>query len=593
MLWVLLLLLPAQVVTTPVTKCDGNKYALGRLCCDLCPPGECQDMFLSLHYLGPLPTPPVLCTALGLCEQGVCVLTQQGLVGGSGPGISPERSQEAGVGTAHGTGHQVLGDLLPQRPQGPGRVCALGPSSPLSHPPTGHHVSADCTESQATRCSPCPPGTFMAHDNRKTQCQTCAKCRDDQEVVKNCTPTSDQQCQCKTGQCYCDSENCPEMCYPCTRCPGATRHPCTATRDTVCATEPSPAPGNLTRNPVATDSGLLVGFPWGTVINFIVIAIGIAIGIAIVIGLICCYGGKQARSGEPSSHVRSRESVQPNEDPESGPPAPGVETTPLMEEGGSALAPAARPCPGPSDDPGEAVELMVMSRGSPTTPELSPRAVPDAHRSLSWASLRRLEQSRESVQPNEDPESGPPAPGVETTPLMEEGGSALAPGARPCPGPSDDPGEAVELMVMSRGSKTTPELSPRAVPDAHRSLSWASLRRLEQEYKQKYILKDESYDAINTLYHEFRQKLPEHDWKIFMNFVGTEENGAEVCDHDNPGTLMEPHHQITVCLKEDTGRVVFRLMAVLHQRGLHEPLQNIINMLIAENIIGSHAETPN
>ncbi|KAM7085968.1 uncharacterized protein WM277_027007 isoform 2-T2 [Molossus nigricans] len=391
MLWVLLLLLPAQVVAAAVTKCDENKYALGRLCCDLCPPG--------------------------------------------------------------------------------------------------HHVSAHCTESQATRCSPCPAGTFMAHDNHENQCQTCANCRDDQEVVKNCTPTSDQQCQCKTGQCYCDTENCPEMCYPCTRCPGVTLHPCTATRDTVCATEPSPAPGNPTRNPVTTDSGLLVEFPWDYMVIIIVFVTVVVVGFCLFIAYSFRKRGVQhirevvrcfkTRSGEPGSHVRSRESVQPNEDPESGPPAPGVETTPLMEEGGSALAPAARPCPGPSDDPGEAVELMVMSRGNPMTPELAPRAVPDAHRPLSWASLRRLEQSRESVQPNEDPESGPPAPGVETTPLMEEGGSALAPGARPCPGPSDDPGEAVELMVMSRGSPMTPELSPRAVPDAHRPLSWASLRRLE------------------------------------------------------------------------------------------------------------------
>ncbi|KAM7085158.1 uncharacterized protein WM277_026568 isoform 2-T2 [Molossus nigricans] len=299
MLWVLLLLLQAHVVTTPVTKCHGNKYALGRLCCDLCPPG--------------------------------------------------------------------------------------------------HHVSAHCTESQATRCSPCPPGTFMAHHNHDTQCQICADCRDYQEVVKNCTPTSDQQCQCKTGQYYCDTENCPERCYPCTRCPGVTLHPCTATRDTVCATEPSPAPGNPTRNPVATDSGLVVGIPWYYMVIIIVFVTVVCLiiaysfrkrGVQLIWEVVRYF---KTRSGEPGSHVRSRESVQPNEDPESSPPAPGVETTPLMEEGGSALAPGARPCPGPSDDPGEAVKPMVVSRGSKTTPQLSPRAVPDAHRSLSRASLRRLE----------------------------------------------------------------------------------------------------------------------------------------------------------------------------------------------------------
>lgn len=78
-----------------------------------------------------------------------------------------------------------------------------------------------------------------------------------------------------------------------------------------------------------------------------------------------------------------------------------------------------------------------------------------------------------------------------------------------------------------------------------------------------------------------------------MAFVSTEDNDTEVCDHENPGTLTEPHHKLTICWKEEPGRDVFKLMAVLHKNGLQESLQNIINMLIAANIIGRHAETPN
>lgn len=40
----------------------------------------------------------------------------------------------------------------------------------------------------------------------------------DQEEVTLCSPTRDRQCQCKTGSYYCDSGDCVEMCYRCTRC---------------------------------------------------------------------------------------------------------------------------------------------------------------------------------------------------------------------------------------------------------------------------------------------------------------------------------------------------------------------------------------
>ncbi|XP_019510269.1 PREDICTED: tumor necrosis factor receptor superfamily member 26-like isoform X2 [Hipposideros armiger] len=110
--------------------------------------------------------------------------------------------------------------------------------------PAGQHVSKHCDGTQSTQCSQCEPDTFTAHPNSETSCLPCAQCRDDQEKVTSCSPTRDRQCQCKTGSYYCDSGDCVEMCYRCTRCEGATLHPCNATQDAICAAETSPVPGN-------------------------------------------------------------------------------------------------------------------------------------------------------------------------------------------------------------------------------------------------------------------------------------------------------------------------------------------------------------
>nr|XP_023397583.1 cysteine--tRNA ligase, cytoplasmic isoform X2 [Loxodonta africana] len=80
----------------------------------------------------------------------------------------------------------------------------------------------------------------MSHSSGLTYCLPCTQCRKDQEVVANCTRTSNRQCQCKTGF-YCESEDC-EICRPCHSCPEGTviRHPCNATTDTVCEEEKAP-----------------------------------------------------------------------------------------------------------------------------------------------------------------------------------------------------------------------------------------------------------------------------------------------------------------------------------------------------------------
>ncbi|XP_059566785.1 tumor necrosis factor receptor superfamily member 26-like [Myotis daubentonii] len=131
---------------------------------------------------------------------------------------------------------------------------------------------------QALRCCPCPPDSFLAHPSRAQSCSPCTQCREDQEMVSDCTPTQDRRCQCKTGEFYCDSEHCLEGCYRCTSCPGATLLTCTPTRDTMCAPaaqpEPGPPAGSLSVSALAVSV---------VCIGIVIIGIAIAIGIPIAI----------------------------------------------------------------------------------------------------------------------------------------------------------------------------------------------------------------------------------------------------------------------------------------------------------------------
>ena len=64
--------------------------------------------------------------------------------------------------------------------------------------PTGHFMSKECQVSaNDTQCSPCHSGTFNAKENKDTVCHYCrTSCRDKETVVKNCSSTSDIQCEC-------------------------------------------------------------------------------------------------------------------------------------------------------------------------------------------------------------------------------------------------------------------------------------------------------------------------------------------------------------------------------------------------------------
>ncbi|XP_006911048.1 tumor necrosis factor receptor superfamily member 10B-like isoform X3 [Pteropus alecto] len=204
----------------------------------------------------------------------------------------------------------------------------------------------------------------MAHSNREDECLPCTQCRDDEEVVTPCSPQSDQQCQCREGAFYCDSVLCRENCYRCTRCKGAVLQTCNATRDTICAPETNPEPGNPQ-------------VYWFHIILVVFVVVVMVIHIVVIV----CKKRTQIsqrlvsflkqKSSEQGCH--SPRSLQPNEipqtmDPERG--APGVETAPLLEERASALAPAAGTRPEPAEDPEDGIELQVLVvRGGQAAPE--------------------------------------------------------------------------------------------------------------------------------------------------------------------------------------------------------------------------------
>ncbi|XP_054426649.1 tumor necrosis factor receptor superfamily member 1A-like [Pteronotus mesoamericanus] len=375
----------------------------------------------------------------------------------------------------------------------------------------GFYVSRDCV------CSPCEPGFFTAHHNRETSCLACTECHEDQEVVAECTRDSNRRCQCKTGSFYCDSPNCVEKCHRCTRCDGPTLQPCNATRDTVCAAQGNPRPGDPpSYHANGSDKGTAV-----------VVFVSVVI-VVIIITVIVIYCTKR---GVPLPHLVVRW---------------------LKHESGDS--------------------------GNPESTE--PR--------ISLLSTHA--------------EHGRPTPGVDTAPLLEHWGSAEAPGAETCPGPSEDPEGGIQRqVVVDGGSGAAPEpilqtQAPAAPGRPGQAGVVAPISVLEQEYQQNYVLKDRSPEAIYTIYCVFGQEVPQSHWRMFMRFVGLEENDIDICEQENWGNVAEQHYQMLRRWQSKQGRAAspFRLLAALRKLQLHECLENVINKLVDGGILGSkHAEPPN
>ncbi|XP_012613177.2 uncharacterized protein LOC105867538 isoform X1 [Microcebus murinus] len=397
--------------------------------------------------------------------------------------------------------------------------------------PAGHHVSRHCSTNHSLgHCTPCGPDTFMAHDNDHSHCRRCNQCREDQEPVTNCSATSDRQCQCKSGQFYCDSADCMESCFRCSKCPGGKEPlwPCNATADTVCPEPDEPGHANL--------YWLLLVLP-----------------VIFIISLVIWY----CKKGKPVI----RQCMAKLFKEESSEPGSSLSRSPC--------------CPGP-------MELLLPG---PTEPLL-----PGPTETL----------------PPADADRDHPAPGTETTGPLEEENLASPPEAeaeaetQTSPGPSEDPGESPEgQLLAAAGSAVAPERMPHTCPPAARgpwgrTKATASLGALEQEYAQKYFLKDTSCNATNRIYYVIGREVPRSNWKMFMRFIQLGENEIEICEHGNQGNVMEQHHQMLLRWRNNLGKdgSVFKLMAALHQMELDGHVQNIINKLIAENILGRHPGTP-
>ncbi|XP_042093898.1 tumor necrosis factor receptor superfamily member 26-like [Ovis aries] len=227
----------------------------------------------------------------------------------------------------------------------PGEYEVLGNDSCSRVCPPGYYVSTHIDQDHHIgACSPCPSGTFRAHPSEEPRCVPCAQCREDQEVVKLCSTTSDQECQCQLGQFYCDSEDCTESCFRCTRCgDGATLQPCTATSNAICALNPeSGHPGS---------SWTCLGVSAEVCIPIIVAIVAIVV---IVIAAFVVY----RRTGHRNKLSGSSPGASQSNDLEMGPLAP-AENTSQESVGNSARLTSEGP-------PG--AEPLQVANGSLATP---------------------------------------------------------------------------------------------------------------------------------------------------------------------------------------------------------------------------------
>ncbi|KAM4617671.1 tumor necrosis factor receptor superfamily member 10B-like isoform 2-T2 [Discoglossus pictus] len=113
-----------------------------------------------------------------------------------------------------------------------GRCCKMCPK--------GTYVARHCFSHQTQgTCESCTSGEdFTEYANGLTACITCNYCREDQVTERECSPTTNAICQCKSGTFCVPGEAC-ESCITCSSCgPGQrVKVKCTSTSNTVCEHE--------------------------------------------------------------------------------------------------------------------------------------------------------------------------------------------------------------------------------------------------------------------------------------------------------------------------------------------------------------------
>lgn len=395
------------------------------------------------------------------------------------------------------------------QPEGSSLCCQLCPA--------GHYVFRPCSENHtSSQCQICEPGAFRAFPNGESSCQRCSQCRQgDQEVVAECTPTSDARCRCKEGSFYCNSVNCIENCLRCKRCPGAVLSPCNATSNTVCAGDPGhPDSKGGSQSLQPHVSGI------------------VAVLVLLVLGLVSVYCYK--KRAKLVSGVRA------------------------------------------------AYQSLVR---------LLDKRWSDGSDSLASRSNLRLETMRPEV-----PETRP----------SEEESAALMLEAGPRPEPSREPEESLELQVVVVGGDpaapgqaletATPAApaAPAAPGPQDGTQAPLSLRNLEERYRTEYFVRDNSQDGVTAMCYEFVKTNLGNHWKMFVRLVGLDETDIDACECENPGNSREQRHQMLLAWRRKLGRdaTVFRLLAALHKLELHMYLQNIINNLVAQGVLGRHVDNP-
>ncbi|XP_034376342.1 tumor necrosis factor receptor superfamily member 23-like isoform X2 [Arvicanthis niloticus] len=125
--------------------------------------------------------------------------------------------------------------------------------------PAGMFVQEHCTIPHTKgKCESCEPGMFTKHNNGLESCIHCSTCDKRQEMVADCSATSDRKCQCQTHYYY--DPKCPELCQPCTKCPQGipVLQECNSTANTVCSRSASNITGP--RNRLSPLSMLIIAF---------------------------------------------------------------------------------------------------------------------------------------------------------------------------------------------------------------------------------------------------------------------------------------------------------------------------------------------
>lgn len=146
------------------------------------------------------------------------------------------------------------------------------------------------------------------------------------------------------------------------------------------------------------------------------------------------------------------------------------------------------------------------------------------------------------------------------------------------------PGCGVLAGAQAQGKLETPVTAPLGTSDdrCHRRSSQNC-----QQPSSLFLL------PSGGIYYGFEKWISDKDWKTFMRLVGLEDIDIENCECENRNNVTEQHHQMLLRWRTQLGREasVFKLFAALRKMQLHMHLENIINGLLAEGILGRRGDT--